>query len=259
MRAAALGRSGLGDATQDQRDARAVSVSAQLVFAYGSAMASSDWARASAYLTALQAFWIDNGYMVKRYAAAHGATAAGIAAVPDELTGGGMLDTPTHIVIVFVLLVAFGTAAQAAATAMPGDAASIGLWFQRQAAPLAAPASEIWGLWNQTRSSSLTTNAIDDAVSAAFAGGAPSVGTPGINPAPPVVNPGTGVAPVPGGLPTVSPTRTLPALSVTGVGSKTPTWVWWLGGAVTVGAVAALGWYVVTKRPDLFRSRARRR
>lgn len=232
-----------------------------VIFAYGAAMAAGDWTRASMYLNFLQSFWTEVGLDVKQYAISQGATMAAVNLIPDTLNVDGAFSLNTAKVVEASLLLNFGSAAAPLIGTTPTGAGGVALWFQTKVAPLAPPTSGAWALWNATKdstSAALTNNVISQKALAYWTGGIDAMNTvaneiqptPGVPPQP--------VAPVPGGLPTITP-HGGDVITVTGGSTKTPGWVKFLGVAVLVGAVAGVGWYVVKKRPDLFRSRSKGR
>lgn len=262
MEATALGQTGLGDATPS--DLQTIKTLNSVLFAYGAAMAAGDWTRASMCLHFFQAFWTNVGFEAKRYALAHGATSSAVSGIPDDLTVDGIFGVNTAKVASAVLLLSFGTPASSAAAATPTNASGVALWFQRQVAPLAVPTSAAWFLWQKVQA--LTTAQLSgDAISRialAYWNGQTEViidpGAPATTTSTPDTSPGTGVAPVPGGLPT-TPAPQPTTFAITGVAGATPWWVWAGGAAAVLGVSAGVWYYFGKNRPDLFKSRKRRR
>ena len=260
MEAGALGRTGLGDAAPS--DLQTIKTLTSVLFAYGAAMAASDWARASICLSFFQSFWTNAGTGAKRYALANGATPASVSAIPDDLTADGIFGVNTAKVAAAVLLLEFGGPAQAAADATPTNASGVALWFQRSVSPLAPPTSAAWFLWRQIQglsAASLSADAVSRIALAYWNGqtevmidpGAPSTTTPTPN-----TNPGTGTAPMPTRLPTIQQGTTI---AVTGQANATPWWVWAAGGTVLLGAVVGGFYYIGKHRPDLFKAKKKRK
>lgn len=229
-------------------------------------MSAGRWDLASAYLYQFQGVWTVYGEMAKAYALDHGATVASVNAIPSDLSGDGALGVQTAKVIHAVLLLMYGAAAIDAGNSTPTAAGGVSLWFRTKVAPLAPPSDGHWAIWNATQSASASDLANDlvGQVSATYmTGGATALAhfeaTPRVTPPSPDTNPGSGSAPVP--TPTQLPTtpRGGTTISITGSSAKVPTWIWVAAGGVALGAAVGVGYYVVKNRPDLFRSRRKKR
>jgi len=268
MEASALGRTGLGDTAAGPSGVNISDALAAIVLAYGSAVSGPGRRLdlASVYLSLFQDAWSAYSADWKRYVIGTGISAAALASagIPDTLTADGVLGTNTAKVVAGVLGVSFGAASHDAVINTPTNISGVPVWFATKVVPLAPPADGRWAIWNMTKLASvsdISNNVVGQVVAQAMSGGLHSLLTftaePSTTTPTPNTNPGTGTAPVPGGLPTVRPIQT-DTIITAGTG-QVPTWVWVAGGGVFLGAVVGVGYYLMKKRPDLFRSRAKKR
>lgn len=260
-----LGRTGAGLGTVPSArpaDLQDVAQLTGLFCAFALSMQSGDMLKASNCLAVFQVLWNASGYAsVDAIMTLRGVAPAAISALPRTLPvpGSGIalggLDRGTKGAIISVL--AFGGVSASALSAFISlPTANIPLWYAINVAPAFAPTDAVFCVWRAIQGTpGMTAQAVLNAAgncASAAAGGPPA-------PVPPDTNPGTSPpVPTPDHLPT-TPIITLPTLTITGSSSKVPTWVWVAAGGVALGAVVGVGYYVTKNRPDLFRSRKKRR